>query len=211
MTASNSSDRRRRQEQQDDGRVWLSFYVVTLLIVVALPTANSFQISLPGIQSVGTSTSKTMLQMFNFDNNNQQHPHSDAGDKLRRNMEFLNLEPLPESQTRKERMERDLETKEQFAKYGDELWNLRQTMNKLMDKLAKASRGETHEPEELIRERLLDAEQRDPELVYELEMLEMEMATREKDHEQVEDCKERAQAARSCLPQFNLEGLWVGK
>ena len=52
-------------------------------------------------------------------------------EKMNRHVEFLNLEPLADTETRKERKERDLALEQRFAAYGDELWNLRTDMEKL--------------------------------------------------------------------------------
>lgn len=138
-------------------------------------------------------------------------PTGDGNDKERRVAEFVNLEPVAETETRRARLERDRETKDQFAKYGDELWNLRKKMKKMADKLVGALNGSSRENEELIRAELREAESRDPELVYGMELLEMELARREGGTEQAEKSKQRAMSARGCLPHYNLEGLWVGK
>jgi len=135
---------------------------------------------------------------------------SGESDRGRRVAEFMNLEPVQESEARKARLERDRETKDSFAEYGDELWALRKKMTKLSERLVEDLNGD-QENEELIRHELREAEQRDPELVYEMEMLEMELANRDGDEEQALKARERALNARSCLPHFNLEGLWVGK
>ena len=57
----------------------------------------------------------------------------------------------------------------------------------------------------------MELEKRDPELVYRVELEEMKQAEKDGRMEDVEKHREAAAAARSCLPQFNLEGLWVGK
>lgn len=136
----------------------------------------------------------------------------DGADKGKRIAEFMNLEPVQETDARRARLERDQENKDHFAEYGDALWSLRKKMTKLSEKLVGVLAGEdSRESEELIRHELRSAEQRDPELVYEMELLEMELATQEGDAVQARKFRERALSARSCLPHFNLEGLWVGK
>lgn len=159
--------------------------------------------------------SKSSLRMLPLDwqpsDQNGRQSSSVDGDEERRTREFLNLEPLPESKERKARLERDLENQAQFAKYGDELWNLRKNTKKLGEKLAEAIDGGSREDAEFIRHQLREYEQQDPELVYEMELLELKLAQRGGDSERAEDAGRRALAARSCLPQYNLEGLWVGK
>jgi hypothetical protein len=54
-------------------------------------------------------------------------------------------------------------------------------------------------------------EQRDPELVYKMELEAMHDAEEAEDIADEIEHKENALNARTCLPHFNLEGLWVGK
>jgi len=138
-----------------------------------------------------------------------QSRHEDEKDERR--MEFMDLEPIPETETRKERVARDIKNQEKFAEFGDELWNLRNELQELSLNLINAINDGTRTEEEMVREKLRDAERRDPELTYEMEVLEVEIAQLDKRFDDVEKHKKRALAARSCLPQFNLDGLWVGK
>ena len=132
---------------------------------------------------------------------------------LARHSEYQNLEPLYESDIRRARMERDLVNRKQFVKYGNDLWNLRETMTKLSIKLMDAindtnnMKGKASE----IRAKLRVAESQDPELIYKVELEAMHNAQHEGRTKDAELHSKKAVAARSCLPQFNLEGLWVGK
>lgn len=132
------------------------------------------------------------------------------GEKHRRHLEFLNLEPLPDTDQRRERKERDQKLQERFASYGDDLWDLRTEVEKLSSELIESmSQGST--PESDIRDTLYKLEQRDPELVYKTKLEDMLQAEQEGRVEEALKHREAAMAARSMLPQFNLEGLWVGK
>jgi len=195
-------------------RKWLLSFVAATVVA---STVEGFQ-SIPSAKVFQTSAcSSTNLRMFPVDvqpagdGNDKERRTADGNDKERRVAEFMNLEPVAESETRRARLERDRETKDQFAEYGDELWNLRKKTRKMGDKLVGALDGSSKENEQLIREELREAESRDPELVYEMELLEMELARREGDTNQAEKSKQRALSARGCLPHYNLEGLWVGK
>ena len=131
--------------------------------------------------------------------------------EVRRMLEFKDLEPLEETATRRRRLERENESLAQFEKFGDRLWDLRSEMEKLSHELISAIRkGEEH-IEEKTREILRDYESRDPELVYALAVAELEQAIKAGRGEDVEQLKAKTEAARACLPQFNLEGLWVGR
>jgi len=133
------------------------------------------------------------------------------GEKRRRLAEFVNLEPLSESSNRRERIKREEEIKVQFADYGNDLWQLRSNIDDLSSELVKAiSKGDNH-VENGIRKTLRKVEKRDPEIVYKMELERMTHAANEGRIQDESRHKSNALNARSCLPQFNLEGLWVGK
>lgn len=137
---------------------------------------------------------------------------SSDGERRRHKAEFLDLEPLETTSRRKERMERDSKAQAQFARYGDDLWELREGISQLSEELVNAlHEGERGPTEESLRENLQIAEQRDPEIVYKMELENAIEAKREGRMEDAAKHHETAMQARSCLPQFNLEGLWVGK
>ncbi len=132
-------------------------------------------------------------------------------EKQRRQVEFLNLEPLPQTDARRARLEQDVENRAQFAKYGDELWNLRDSIQELSSRLMGAMHNGDTRQEQRIRDKLFRTKQRDPELVYRLALQASDVAQRNGQTNEAELHMSRATAARCCLPQFNLEGLWVGK
>lgn len=132
------------------------------------------------------------------------------GEKHRRMTEFLNLDPIPETNLRKQRKERDSQTKSKFAAFGDQLWDLRTAMSTLGEELMHAISVGKDEAG-YIRDQLRECENRDPELVYRVQLEEAMAAEVEGRMEHAKKHKDAALAARSCLPQFNLEGLWVGK
>lgn len=139
------------------------------------------------------------------------HESSENNCDSRRHLEFKDLEPIQETETRRERLEMELENKAQFEEFGDSLWDLRSEMETLSHQLVDAIDEGEETNQEFMREKLRDIESRDPELVYMLSVAEMEKAQKEGRAQDVEMYKTRAAAARSCLPQFNLDGLWVGK
>ena len=108
-------------------------------------------------------------------------------------------------------MERDVENRAQFAKYSDELWDLRDSIQEFSSHLMGAMHSGDTRQEQRIRDKLFRVKQRDPELVYGLALQASEIAQRNGQAKEAELHMTRAMAARCCLPQFNLEGLWVGK
>jgi hypothetical protein len=135
----------------------------------------------------------------------------DRDDEVRRKLEFKDLEPLAETEARRTRIECDTKNKAQFETFGDRLWDLRTEAETLSRRLIDAIEGGKDHIELSTREKLRDAESRDPELVYMLSVAELELAEKEGRFDDAQEHKGRAAAARSCLPQFNLNGLWVGK
>ncbi|GAX19941.1 hypothetical protein FisN_1Lh588 [Fistulifera solaris] len=129
----------------------------------------------------------------------------------RRHKEFSELEPLPQNEIRRRRMEIDNEKRSQFVTFGDELWDLRSEMERLSSYLVDAMTQGKESEERKTRSKLREVEQKDPELVYMLEKVACRDALAENRMEDAALHQERATVARSCLPQFNLEGLWVGK
>lgn len=153
------------------------------------------------------SSSSSSSSLYSAEPINPQHD----GERRRRLAEFLNLEPLPKSDLRKERLEREEQNKADFATYGNDLWELRSNIDNLSDQLVDAISTGKDTIERKVRNTLHKEEQRDPELVYKMELEAMHDAD---EAEVIEDeiyHKDKALNARSCLPHFNLEGLWVGK
>lgn len=129
----------------------------------------------------------------------------------RRLAEFQDLEPVVESDARRKRKKQDKRLRGQYAKHGDDLWALRKLLEELSQKLVKAINNESHEKEQSIREKIRQLEAQDPELVYKMELMKMNKARIEDREEDAAEHSKNAMDARSQLPHYNLEGLWVGK
>jgi len=138
-------------------------------------------------------------------------PHSDGASYGLRSSEFHSLEPINESEARRLRRKQDERTRARFATFGDELWDLRSKVVDLSTSVLSAMKSGNEAKAQSAREKLKAAERRDPELVYELQLAALFKAEREGKEAKAEAHKDEANAARSCLPHFNLEGLWVGK
>jgi len=139
------------------------------------------------------------------------HENEHGMSQGRRSSEFRDLEPLIDSDLRRQRTEMEQMIQERFAKFGNDLWDLRDEMTDLSSQLVKAIGTDHEEEQESIRQSLRAVEDRDPELIYELEQLAMRDAIKEGNEEKAQIHLDNSLAARSCLPHYNLEGLWVGK
>jgi hypothetical protein len=100
--------------------------------------------------------------------------------------------------------------KKRFVKYGNELWDLNDEIEHLSQGLVE-SLAEGGEHSQMIREKLREAEYRDPNIVYSLELEAMERALDKEDIEKGQVHRELALDAREHLAQYNYQGLWIGK
>ena len=125
--------------------------------------------------------------------------------------EFENLDPIPETEARRLRLEQETENERRFASFGDDLWDLRTRLQNLSVDLLDAINHGDYEQEKRIRKTLRKLEQKDPELAYKTELEQLHEARLDDDDEAADEHDERARNARNCLPHYNLEGLWVGK
>lgn len=150
------------------------------------------------------SLSSSLSALYSAD----EIPESDHPNRM---AEFRNLEPLPESEIRRSRINQDKILRRRFARHGDDLWSLRKVTSELSNKLLKAINDDSHEKEQSIREQLRMLEEQDPELVYKMELQKMRRAQNDGKEQDAERHGRNAIAARSQLPQYNLDGLWVGK
>mmetsp|Transcript_4733 Transcript_4733/g.13655 ORF Transcript_4733/g.13655 Transcript_4733/m.13655 type:complete len:428 (+) Transcript_4733:603-1886(+) len=144
-------------------------------------------------------------------NKHQKPINEDAHLVNSRNIEFADLGTAEQSSERKRRMRKEEENRQRFVQYGDDLWNMREFMDQLSRKLLKSINAGDRSREEEIRAELRKIEHQDPDLVYEVELEKLEVAKREGRGEDARMHSIIAAAARSTLPQYNLEGLWVGK
>jgi hypothetical protein len=163
-----------------------------------------------------SSRSSMSLNLFSLDRNDNNDPSDHYDDH--RKAEFMNLEPVQETDIRRQRRLQDAANRQQFVPFGDQLWDLRAKLDTLSHRLVDAIQDNHHDnhddnnnKEHEIRQKLRRVEQQDPELVYMLELMELDQAAQEGRTEDAAQHRAKALAARSCLPHFQLEGLWVGK
>jgi hypothetical protein len=166
---------------------------------------TSFSLYVTSSSSSSSSAFPDDSNSFAFDDTTMDHHHE------HRKTEFINLGSVEESMERQRRIQREERNEQRFVKYGDDLWALRKLINKLSHQLLHAIETGMREEESNIREQLEQIQQQDPEIVYKMEMEKLQLAQREGRHADARRNSRNANNARSCLPQFNLEGLWVGK
>ena len=94
---------------------------------------------------------------------------------------------------------------------GDELHRLRHEVLAMRLELQEARRSGTKEQIRELERAIMKAQQVDAEFVYTVSLERMELAQQEGRFQDAEKFRYLAYDARAALPQFNLEGLWVGK
>jgi hypothetical protein len=97
-----------------------------------------------------------------------------------------------------------------FAK-GDELHMLRQSVLDLRAQLHDARSVDDSRKILELQRAILQAQQRDAEFVYSVSLERMEAAEARGRWLEAEKFRQDAAQSREALPQFNLEGLWIGK
>mmetsp|Transcript_9222 Transcript_9222/g.19357 ORF Transcript_9222/g.19357 Transcript_9222/m.19357 type:complete len:406 (-) Transcript_9222:63-1280(-) len=190
-----------------------------LFLILLVSSSNAFNLvthsSSPSIPA--SSSSSLHVSSFSSDDlssdGDNQHRRNEVkhGQTNSRHIEFADLGSLEQSSERKRRIQQEQEDKQRFVKYGDDLWNMRQFMDKLSRKLLRSINDGDREKEEEIRAELRQVEHQDPDLVYRVELEQLQKATSEGREEDARQHSMIASAARSNLPQYNLDGLWVGK
>ena len=125
--------------------------------------------------------------------------------------DFQDSHSIPsQPEERERRIAAEEEAMSRFA-HGDELMALRKDVETMrLDLLDARNVGDLSRMNELKIE-ITKAGAKDAEFIYELATQRMILAETEGLVEEAERYREEAIAARSVLPQFQLEGLWVGK
>lgn len=122
-------------------------------------------------------------------------------------------DPTP---ARKTRIVRENEISKRFAT-GEELKNLRLDLESLRHNLEWAEALQDKVRIESLEKAIEKGEKRDPRTMYKKairlisQAKKMKDASTEEKDALIEKWVKVASAARECLPQFNLEGLWVGR
>mmetsp|Transcript_24779 Transcript_24779/g.53448 ORF Transcript_24779/g.53448 Transcript_24779/m.53448 type:complete len:433 (-) Transcript_24779:130-1428(-) len=173
--------------------------------------------------SLASSPQQEQEQQLNNDNTFDLPPSSPDAQSTNDNLllhgntprssEFHNLETLEPSYMRQSRLESERRSNSIYTSSGsDAYWELQDEISQLEKDLQSAldvnmSDGAV----DAIRSMLRRAQSKDPEHVYKVTCGAARSAERMGNVEEVEKYRDESLKARKSLPQFNLEGLWVGK
>jgi hypothetical protein len=94
---------------------------------------------------------------------------------------------------------------------GDDLHQLRKQVLDFQQDLREASRTQDTIAVEKLERAIVQAQQVDAEFMYTVATERMQAAAAAAQHDEADKYRKQAAEAREALPQFNLEGLWVGK
>jgi len=114
------------------------------------------------------------------------------------------------SETRRQRLSREASRKKKYVT-GDDLYHLRQHAMSLREELQQARQLQATRRVQELEQAILKVQQVDAEFVYSVNLERMETAQLQGRMEDYERYHDDAMEARSALPQYNLDGLWVGK
>lgn len=130
-----------------------------------------------------------------------------------RSSEFGSLEPLPDNLTRRLRLESERRANSLYVSGGtDEFWDLRDEIAQLSSDLKAALRvGVSKTAETAVKRMLRRAQAKDPGHVFKVTSEAASAAKRLGRDDEAHKYEKEAERAKKYMPQFNLEGLWVGK
>jgi hypothetical protein len=94
---------------------------------------------------------------------------------------------------------------------GDDLHKLRQQTLELRSELHYARAINNEQRIRQLSRQILDAQRQDAEFMYQVALERLQTASLAGLHEVADEYRVEAELARSALPQFQLEGLWIGK
>jgi len=149
--------------------------------------------------------------LFDFDKDESDDTNENRNERRRRRHPRRNNKNKNNnnhmSEQRRQRLELEKDRDARFLK-GDELQQLRQKVLDLRDELHSTS---VHERRRELEKTILKAQQMDAEFIYQVATERAEAAEQEGLTMDAARYRQEARLAREALPQFNLEGLWVGK
>jgi hypothetical protein len=189
----------------------MNLLCLTLLLAL-LPVAESFGQRNPAFVSAARPTrtpSSSSLASVASQTSFEFSGEEDLPESGRQGRGISSSELRKMSEVRRRRLEEEQERETRFL-VGDELQQLRKQVYDLRLELHQARQTASPRVHELERT-ILKAQQLDAEFIYQVALERMEAASQAGLHMEAEKYRNEAENARKAQPQFNLDGLWVGK
>ena len=120
------------------------------------------------------------------------------------------LEPLKSTRERLERIQNEEENKDRFLQ-GDDLFDLRNHVAAMETELVRAIKDRDVEKSSELAKEIRVLKNKDAEHMYSETTRKLNKAIIENDRDEIRKLRKEKSNARSSIPHFNLEGLWVGK
>lgn len=188
-----------------------------LLLLLPLEKIMAFSFVPPAVRTVSSATTTTSLPMsnsatasrsFEFPDDMDRSNGNGNSDSNGRGISSSELRRMCE--VRQQRLEEEQKQATRFVT-GDDLHMLRQQVMSLREELDTARQLQATSRVQELERAILKAQQVDAEFVYEVSLERMKAAQVQGRVHEAEQYRQEAMLARKSLPQFNLEGLWVGK
>uniref|UniRef100_A0A6U3S517 Uncharacterized protein n=1 Tax=Ditylum brightwellii TaxID=49249 RepID=A0A6U3S517_9STRA len=121
--------------------------------------------------------------------------------------------PLPNNDKSEERLARISREKRVQSLFlqGDDLIELRQNIQAMKMGVSEAKRDGDLTRVQKLEKAIQQAQVMDAEFAYAMAKDQMEFAESKGNTKEATAYRQEAMAARSCIPHFNIEGLWIGK
>lgn len=145
------------------------------------------------------------------DSSTSSHHHFQRKHNGRRGSRGISSTELRKmNQVRRQRLQDEAARQSRYVT-GDDLHELRQEILQLHEDLCKAREGRDLLVVSELERTIVQAQQLDAEFMYQVALERMEAAQLAGRHDEARELGKQAMDARLALPQFNLQGLWVGK
>lgn len=184
----------------------VSYFFVLIAVSITLSTAFLSETQRPTFLAGRVSSSLRMKSAFTSANFELPDDLPEDGPSISRGISSSELRRV--SEARRRRLQEEEERNSRYV-FGDDLHELRQKVLDLREELNEARRAGSSTV--ALEKAILQAQQLDAEFIYEVALERMEEATLHGDILGAEKHRREAMSAREALPQFNLDGLWVGK
>lgn len=180
---------------------------ITFALLLLPLVTNAFTSS----KTAFVATRSTRLVRYSAMASQHAYEFNDEADAFSEVARGISSQELREmSQARRRRLQEEREQKSRFVT-GDALQQLRQEVLSLSQELQQSRQKNDHKRVNELEQAIWHAQQVDAEYVYQVSNQRARVAEASNLAREAHEHRREAKRARSALPQFNLEGLWVGK
>jgi len=189
----------------------VSFLLVGVSVVTAFTTTNNMMNNKRAFLTQNNYNKRSFgLSMSSSSSSSASEEHWNEDGFPSSESNIFNDNDSHNNEVRQRRLQVEALAKNRFVT-GDSLHSLRKRVLELRRDLKVARKTNSQKQVKELERAIIQAQKVDAEFVYSVALERMEQAEANGDMEAMEQYRQEATMARSCLPQFNLDGLWVGK